>query len=395
MTNYIKDALVFETVAGDKTGIQTVSSALNILFDIAINISEGPRHPNLHSFPKTQFGKQKRSFSSSIYERFPYIEYSVHNYAVFCFPCRLCSASSGYVENIFTETGFRDCKKLSERLTKHSDSSVHKESMIRWMLRKSSDNQGTVIEKIHQQSDSAVDRNREVIETLARVCILCGRQDIALRGHDESSSTSNPGIYRALVDLLRLANKSFEDIFQQLPKNATYLSKDSQNDLLSASSDVISDCIVNEIKEAGMFTVIADDARDVSCTEQTSVCVRYVLGSRVIERFLQFVDVHDLDSLSLSNVIFSTFETKGIDVTKCVAQCYDGASVMSGRIHGVQARFRDMCGTPCIYVHCYAHRLNLVLVDACSDIRCLTDYKQFIVLFVSPLSGMTNSRTSN
>ena len=64
--------------------------------------------------------------------------------------------------------------------------------------------------------------------------------------------------------------------------------------------------IVAEINAAGMFTVIADDARDVSCTEQTSVCVRYVIGLTVKERFLQFVDVHELDPLSLANVIIST-----------------------------------------------------------------------------------------
>jgi hypothetical protein len=41
---------------------------------------------------------------------------------------------------------------------------------------------------------------------------------------------------------------------------------------------------------------------------------------------------------------------------------------MSGRHAGVQVLFREKCGTPCYYVHCYAHRLNLVLVDACSNI---------------------------
>ena len=30
-------------------------------------------------------------------------------------------------------------------------------------------------------------------------------------------------------------------------------------------------------------------------------------------------------------------------------------------------------GTPCIYVHCYAHRVNLVLVDACHVVRAAGD----------------------
>ena len=42
---------------------------------------------------------------------------------------------------------------------------------------------------------------------------------------------------------------------------------------------------------------------------------------------------------------------KDIDQLKCVAQSYDGASVMSGKHAGVQALFKQMYpGT--VYVHC-------------------------------------------
>ena len=39
---------------------------------------------------------------------------------------------------------------------------------------------------------------------------------------------------------------------------------------------------------------------------------------------------------------------------------------MSGEFNGVQEKFRILSGSPCIYVHCYAHRVNLVLVDVCN-----------------------------
>ena len=56
-----------------------------------------------------------------------------------------------------------------------------------------------------------------------------------------------------------------------------------------------------------------------------------------------------------------------------MAQSCDGASVMSGHLNGVQELFREKSGTPCIYVHCYAHRVNLVLVDACHVVRAVGD----------------------
>ena len=55
----------------------------------------------------------------------------------------------------------------------------------------------------------------------------------------------------------------------------------------------------------------------------------------------------------------------------CIAQASDGASVMSGKEKGVQKLLRDAVGNACLFVHCYAHRLNLVLstTDAC---QCLS-----------------------
>ncbi len=48
-----------------------------------------------------------------------------------------------------------------------------------------------------------------------------------------------------------------------------------------------------------------------------------------------------------------------------VAQSYDGASVMSGHLTGVQQRIKEDYPFA-IYVHCMAHKLNLVLVESCT-----------------------------
>jgi hypothetical protein len=45
-----------------------------------------------------------------------------------------------------------------------------------------------------------------------------------------------------------------------------------------------------------------------------------------------------------------------------MGQGYDGANVMSGSISGVQARMREKYKFA-MFVHCMAHRLNLVIVD--------------------------------
>ena len=42
---------------------------------------------------------------------------------------------------------------------------------------------------------------------------------------------------------------------------------------------------------------------------------------------------------------------------KLVLQSYDGASVMSGRISGVQARIRDRISTA-LFIHCMGHEVS-------------------------------------
>ena len=114
--------------------------------------------------------------------------------------------------------------------------------------------------------------------------------------------------------------------------------------------------VSTEINQAGVFAVMADECRDVSGIEQLSVCVRYVNSSGVIaENFLGFTSMYELDARALTENIIAVLTKQGLNVKQCIAQCYDGASVMSGKRSGVQARFREITGSPCIYIHCYAH----------------------------------------
>ena len=53
--------------------------------------------------------------------------------------------------------------------------------------------------------------------------------------------------------------------------------------------------------------------------------------------------------------------------TKLVAQSYDGAAVMAGELNGLQAKIKQKA-KHALFVHCHAHRLNLVLSQSCSSI---------------------------
>lgn len=87
------------------------------------------------------------------------------------------------------------------------------------------------------------------------------------------------------------------------------------------------------------------------------------------ERFFGFIDMHQFDAKTITSAILQIITNSGLQLSNCVAQAYDGASVMSGAKNGVNVRVEEAVGGECPYVHCYAHRLNLVLVDCCSKIK--------------------------
>ena len=83
---------------------------------------------------------------------------------------------------------------------------------------------------------------------------------------------------------------------------------------------------------------------------------------------MEFRAAFQLDAESLTNYIFDILKTHGVDFKQnLVGQGYDGASVMSGKVSGVSARVRREAKYA-YYVHCHAHRLNLVLVDVTKSI---------------------------
>ena len=120
-----------------------------------------------------------------------------------------------------------------------------------------------------------------------------------------------------------------------------------------------------------MFSIMAGEARD-GHTEQLAICVRYVTEGRVKESLLAMRELRAFDAESITAALEEQLVHDGISDVKCVAQAYDGASVMSGAIGGVQAKFRDK-HPEAIYVHCYAHQLNLVLCHTCHAVPEASD----------------------
>ena len=185
--------------------------------------------------------------------------------------------------------------------------------------------------------------------------------------------------------------------FENDARNATYRSKNIQNELIKISAELLRNEIVKEITRAKFFSIMADEAADVSVKEQLSLVIRFVDDkSNIREEFLEFIHCKDGTSgKAISDVILHQLVQLGIDIKNCRGQGYDGAGNMSGKNKGVIKNIQDWCGKA-LGCHCQAHLLNLGVVSACkinpvvvmmNKLRCVQEFFDFPKR-LSLLSGM-------
>ena len=198
-----------------------------------------------------------------------------------------------------------------------------------------------------------------------------GRLGLAFREHrDDSQFHPNIGEYSSgvvgnFVEVLnyrvRDGDLVLENHLRTCSKNARYISKTSQNELINCCGNYIKDILVKEIKENRFFSVLADEASDCSNQEQLSLVIRFVDGSSEIrEEFLRFLRCDlGLCGKALAETVLNDIANLTLDIQNCRGQEYDGASSVSGYINGLSAQI--LCiNEKAIYTHCHSHRLNLV-----------------------------------
>lgn len=136
------------------------------------------------------------------------------------------------------------------------------------------------------------------------------------------------------------------------------------NEILELMSKEVIRNIVTEIKSAQYFTLIVNETSDISRLEQVSISFRIVSQDLTIkEIFIEFYETANTSAETLFAIILDVLARFNLDISELRGQCFDGASNVSGRISGLQARIREV-EPRAVYVHCVAHTLNLVVQDA-------------------------------
>uniref|UniRef100_H3A0I5 DUF4371 domain-containing protein n=1 Tax=Latimeria chalumnae TaxID=7897 RepID=H3A0I5_LATCH len=277
----------------------------------------------------------------------------------FCFPCRHFATQTTikpgkhFGNRTFIEHGFRKWKDFTSLLKQHALSSGHKTASLAWQeyTKIKTNSSACVVDQLVSSHGAAIAENHSILKHF-KVSILCASQGIAFRG------ACNKGNY---IEILELVASTQPNLFNRLrSRYGHYTSHQYQNDLIHSAAEVLRESIVEEVRQAKYFSVLVDETKDVSKKEQLCLLLHYHRKGIIQERALGCFHIENLNAQSVSNLIIQEVQHLKFDVNYTVAQCYDAASVLSGHLTGVQTQIWEQIPHT-IYVHCQAHKLNLVI----------------------------------
>ena len=132
-------------------------------------------------------------------------------------------------------------------------------------------------------------------------------------------TTGNVGNFRALMVLLSRKNDIIRQKLTSGLGNATWLGHDIQNSLISLLANKVHSMIKREVQSAQFYTLMADETKDVSKSEQLSMVLRYLYNGSTYERFISFTECDEINSEAIFFYIMAGLREMDIDISNCVS----------------------------------------------------------------------------
>ena len=252
----------------------------------------------------------------------------------FCFVCNIFSSSSGAL----VTHGFSDWKNTN-LIQSHENSMEHRNSLLTYLTRKHSANLNS---KLSEQTQIEKEYWKQLLQRCVEVIKTLSEHGLAFRGDNEIIGSPNSGNYLGLLELiakfdLYLSNH-IENYGNKGTGSTSYLSKTICNELILLMGKHVLQSILDEIKQAGYFSLSVDSTPDLSLVDQLTIILRYVSPQTGVPvgRFIRLLKLEEHTSLLMANWVFDYLVNEcGIDFSKCRGQSYDNAANMSGKYNGM------------------------------------------------------------
>ncbi|KAM3299486.1 hypothetical protein ACQJBY_040799 [Aegilops geniculata] len=347
----------------------------------------GPNQPRKLEFPYREIGKKKkkRRFNPDWYDDYAYwLEYSEKEHKAYCLCCYLFRDNikdSHHGHDAFVVEGF-NCWNKTERFVTHvgDRNSFHNRALkdCEDLLKQDQ----SIPAAWNRQSQTEKNEHLIRLNAAIDVCRYLLHQGQPFRGHDESKDSENKGNYLELMDYTIKQNDVVAKAFKNAPNNNPMLSPKIQRDITECFAKEVLGHVMKEIGN-GVFTLLVDECRDVSDKEQMAVVLRYLDKCGLVqEKFVGVVHVEETTASYLKSCIDLLFSQLGLNLEQVRGQGYDGASNMSGEFNGLQAKIMNE-NKSAYYVHCFAHKLNLVVVAIAKKIFEVGDFFDMVSVLLN------------
>ncbi|KAK8752487.1 hypothetical protein OTU49_005800, partial [Cherax quadricarinatus] len=334
--------------------------------------------PSAESLPLCDVGGHRRRFQPSWCSTYPWLKYSQLNKGGYCIACVVFGGDTGRLGDqrlgILVLKPMCKYRKATEVLNNHNACGYHAAAMskIEGFVDTVRNPTRAVDTMLHSKRKEQVETNRRLLVPVIETILFCGRNMLPLRGHRDDGpldlsvlSKTGEGVFRALLryraqggdsDLTHLLTSSVSRT-----RISTLISKTIQNELINITGILVQEEILAGV--SGVYAVLMDETTDVSGKEQATIIIRHVKED-VKEDFLAFVHAHDLTGEGLAQLLIHAVEGLSLEMSKCRGLGFDGASAMMGKFRGCAAIIMQQY--PLVKpIHCFSHRLNLVLTKAC------------------------------
>ena len=292
---------------------------------------------------------------------------------------------------------FRNYNKSKELLDDHEKRAFHKTSMERASCTQSqqTNTESRIDVSINQISVENFKQNKALLPSIVDAIMFCARQQIAFRGHMDDkinfdeAPVCNEGNFVAIIRMLAECNSSLKKHLISGFRNARYVSKTIQNEIIAVYANLIREHFLQCLQKCPHFASMADETASHG-REFLSVCIRLLDfisdPSMKPQKRKVLMAVTDLDRITgeaIALTVQKSLNELKINLADCRGQAYDTTRSMSSDKKGVQAHIQKIA-LDVEYQGCCLHSLNLVICHACKivSIRNMMDScKELFAIF--------------
>ena len=157
---------------------------------------------------------------------------------------------------------------------------------------------------------------------------LLARQSLPLRGTGDEQDSNFTQLY-----LLREEDNPFLKAWHETRKTDKYVHHDIQNEMMKVLALQVLRDIVRNLQRAEFYSLMCDEATDVSNNCQLVIFLRWVDDELVAHD--EFIGLKDMsstgtDATSIVRKLKDVLLLMNLKLDKCRGQCYDGCSTMKG-----------------------------------------------------------------